>query len=74
MNQQQYDMMDSHYYDEDESFTLSESNEIKDCVADIIEYFYCKDRDLSDVSYYIQKIAKLTNVYLDPTYLENFQE
>ena len=70
-----YDMKESHYYyEEDLSFSLSESNEIKKCVADLIDFFYHDKRDITDVSYYIQKISKLTNVYLDEKLIENFKE
>lgn len=71
--QSDYDMMDNDYCPEYDSFGISESNEIKERVADLIDFFYCEDRNLQDVSYHIYELAKLTGVYFDKKLLENFK-
>lgn len=58
---------------EEDYLSAGQTKELQGIVEDLIDYFYCKDRDLKEVSYYIQRVAEMTSVYLDPKLLEDFE-
>jgi len=63
----------SDFYPEDERLTASQTQELHGVVEDLIDNFYGKDRDLKEISYFVQRLAEITSVYVNPKLLEEFE-